>query len=209
MSQAIDIEAWRRDGEKMWAAIHERKLLVIWWNNPWRRFAAIGLVLVVAAVVVGIAMRAYILTAVLAAASLPFLYTAVKYFRVGLRTGGLYSFFSERGFGIGCDADRLSIPYSSIVLPESVNPGTVNENYIVLPIAGGTEGVVIERKVRDDLPWDGATYARGIASVFLKDNQVRVRAYPNEMIVHLFSAIYPLSIYLSRRANKTPPPAAD
>jgi hypothetical protein len=88
-----------------------------------------------------------------------------------------------------------------------VNPGTVNENYIVLPVVGSNNGIVIERKTGDDVPWDGTPYARGIASVFLKDDQLRVRAYPNEMIVHLFSAIYPLRVYLSRRDSTSDTPS--
>lgn len=201
MSQAIDIEAWRRDGEKLWAAIQAHKLVSIHWNNPWRRLAGIGLVPLVAAVVVGIFTESLIAAGGLMILSLPFLYMAAKCFRIGAQTGGLYCFFSEYGFGVGCDADRLSIPYSSIALPEWINTGTVNENYIVLPVTASSKGVQIEQKTGVDLPWDGKPYTRGIVSVFFQDGEVRVRAYPNEMIVHLFSAIYPLSVYLSRRES--------
>lgn len=179
---------------------HSDTLVVAFWNNPWRRFALIGIFVVVVAL--GLFTRSLGAAAVLLVLSVPFVYTAVKYFRIGVQTGGLYSFFSENGFGVGCDADRLSIPYSSIVLLPNVNPSTVNENYVVLPVIGGCSGIRVEQKTGSDMPWDGTPYTRGIVSVYLQDGEVRVRAYPNEMIVHLFSAVYPLSIYLSGRGKE-------
>ena len=205
MNQPIDIEAWRKDGERLWGSIQETKLVVIPWNNPWRRFAILGAAILVAACVAAFTMRNQYVFA-FAAISLPFLYTALKYFRIGAQTGGLYSFFSENGFGIGCDADRLLIPYSAILLSDRVSPSTVNDNYIVLPAKPETTGVVIERPNGEDSQWDGTPYKRGIASVFITDGDLRVGAYPNEMIVHLFCAIYPLSIFLTSRDGK---PSAD
>jgi hypothetical protein len=208
MKQTVSIEAWRRDGERLWAAIQEKKLIVIPWRNPWRRLAMIGLGLLIVAIVVGVLMRSFLIAGALAAFSLPGFYYAVKFLRVGAQTGGLYSFFSERGFGIGCDADRLSIPYSSIVLPSIVSPSTVNQNYIILPVVGTSDGVRLERKSGIDSSWDGKPYTRGIASIVLQDGHIRARAYPNEMIVHLFCAIYPLSVFLNQReaaGGDTPP----
>lgn len=205
MNQSIDIEAWRKDGERLWASIQQRKLVAIFWNNPWRRFAVPGSLLTVATVATVLWGCNYLVSGALGVLSLPFVYTAIKYYRIGVRTGGLYSFFSEEGFGIGCDADRLSIPYSSIHMPEKVSPATVNDNYIVLPVRPSTVGVMIERKNGLDSEWDGKPYERGIASVLIRDGVLQVRAYPNEMIVHFFCAIYPLCIFLN---SKTAQPSA-
>ncbi len=170
----------------------------ILWRNPWIRFAVPGLILLVAAASWGfISTSGFTSQSLfLALASLPFVYTAVKYFRIGANTGGLYSFFSEKGFGVGCDADRLCIPYSEIQLPERVAPSTVNENYIVLPVKADAVGIIVESKDGTDRPWDGKPYQRGIVSVVIKDGVLQARAYPNEMIVQLFCAIYPLSMFL-------------
>jgi hypothetical protein len=199
MSEQVDLDAWRKDGENLWAAIQENDLVVIYWNNPWYRFALPGGVLVLAAIVTAIIWRSAIVSGAMGALSLPFVMTAAKYFIIGMRTGGLYSFFSEKGFGVGCDADRISFPYSAIRLPDTVAPSTVNENYIVLPVRAERTDVTIERKDGVDTEWDGEPYRRGIASVHIKDNVVCVRAYPNEMIVQLFCAIYPLSLFLASK----------
>ena len=42
MNDSIDLEEWRKDGERLWTQIQERKLVVIFWNNPWFRFAVPG-----------------------------------------------------------------------------------------------------------------------------------------------------------------------
>lgn len=215
MNQAIDIQAWRKDGEQLWAQIQERKLVVIWWNNPWFRFAVIGLVLLIAAAVTWLIWRDNLISGLFVLLALPCAYIATKYYAIQARTGGLYSFFSDTGFGIGCDADRLSFPYSSLQLPGMVSPSTVNENYIVLPVKPEIQGVKIERKSGADSTWDGTPYKRGIASIFIKDGAVHVRANPNEMIVHLFCAIYPLAMYLDAKAKASntaaetsPPPSS-
>lgn len=200
MNQSIDVQAWRKDGERLWARIQESKLVAIFWNNPWFRFAIPGAVLVMSSLAAAIVWRNGFVSVAFGILSLPFVYTSAKYYLIRVRTGGLYSFFSEKGFGIGCDADRLSFPYSSIRLPEKVSPATVNDNYIVLPIKAEITGVTIERKNGTDSSWDGTPYKRGIATVFIKDGAVLVKAYPNEMIVHLFCAIYPLSMYLTSQA---------
>ena len=205
MSQAVDIESWRQDGERLWAAIQAHRLVVIPWNNPWRRIGLLSVVLLAASLGMGLLTSAYWIAALLGVICAGLVYTAIKYYRIGVQTGGLYSFFAEHGFGIGCDADRLLIPYSSISVPAVVNPGTVNDNYIILPVVASSEGVLVEQKAGSDLPWDGKPYTRGIASVLIKDGALRVCAYLNEMIVHLFCAIYPLSIYLSRREDTGAP----
>ena len=199
MNEAIDIEGWRRDGEQLWASIQETKLVVVYWNNPWPRFAVIGALFLIAAVTAALLWQNYIAVAALTLAALPCVYTAIKYYRIGAQTGGLYSFFSENGFGIGCHEDRLSIPYSSIRRPARVTPSTVNDNYIVLPVAPEKAGVIVERQNGTDSPWDGTPYQRGIASILLENGELRARAYPNEMIVHLFCGIYPLCIFLESR----------
>ena len=211
MTQSIDIQAWRKDGEQLWAQIQERKLVVIWWNNPWFRFAVIGAVLLMAAVVTWLIWRNLGISGASGLLSSPCVYIAIKYYAIGARTGGLYSFFSDTGFGIGCDADRLSFPYASLELPGRVSPSTVNDNYIILPLKVGTEDVVLESKNGADSPWDGKPYERGIASIFIKDGAVHAKAYPNEMIVHLFCAIYPLAMYLeaqAKPASAAPDPSA-
>jgi len=93
MKQTVSIEAWRRDGERLWAAIQEKKLIVIPWRNPWRRLAMIGLGLLIVAIVVGVLMRSFLIAGALAAFSLPGFYYAVKFLRVGAQTGGLIPFF--------------------------------------------------------------------------------------------------------------------
>lgn len=157
MNQPIDLDAWRRDGEGLWGQIQERKFVANYWNNPWYRFAAIGAALVIATVVTELLWGNHYVSAVLGILALPCVFTAARYFWIGVQTGGLYSFFSESGFGIGCDADRLSIPYSAMQLPERISPATANENYILLPVRAETGGIIIERKNGPDIPWDGTT----------------------------------------------------
>jgi len=202
MPKKIDVAAWRRDGERLWNTIQERELVVLPWNNPWFRFAVPGVPLFLAAIVTWFIWWNPFVSGVLALLAAPCLYTAIKYYSIGKRTGGLYSFFSETGFGMGCDADRLSIPYSSLDLPKQVTPSTVNHNYIVLPVRPGIDGIMLERKTGVDSPWDGAPYRRGIAAILrTRDGALHARAYPNEMIVHLFRAVFPLALYLKERAR--------
>jgi hypothetical protein len=44
--------------------------------------------------------------------------------------------------------------------------------------------------------------------VYVKDDILCARAYPNEMIVHFFCAVYPLSLYLASK-NSQQTAAAD
>ena len=200
MNQPKDLDAWRKDGEQLWSRIQQSKLLVLPWKNPWRRFAILALVPLVTAAVAFATLRSHFPALVFAMLSVPLLIPALLFFIVGVRTRGLYSFFSETGFGIGCDADRITIPYSAIQLPQRLNPGTVNHNYIVLPVKAETAGVLIESKNGKGLPWDGSPYRRGIVSAFIKGGEFRVKAFPNEMIAHLYLTIHPLALHLQSRA---------
>jgi len=207
--KTIDLEAWRRDGQQLWEQVDATKLVVIPWRNPWPRFAILAVVILIAAVTILAISHNVFAGAMICAFSVPCIFTAAKYRCIGVRTGGLYSFFSDKGFGLGCDEDRICIPYSALRLPDKVSPSTVNDNYIVLPVCTESAQVLIERKDGADAPWDGSPYNRGIISVFTKDGQLVAKAYPNEMIVHLFCAVYPLSLYLkSKNANQQIQPIA-
>lgn len=196
MNQSIDLDAWRKDGERLWTRIQQSKLLVLPWNNPWRTLAKLSLVPLISSATAALTLKSHYPALLFAILSLIFVIPALIFFAVARRTGSLYSFFSETGFGIGCDADRITIPYSALQLPQKVDRATVNKNYIVLPVKAETVGVVVESKNGKASPWDGKPYRRGIVSAFIKDGSFQVKASPNAMIVHLFSVIFPLSVYL-------------
>lgn len=203
MSQSIDTGEWRKLGEQLWSRAQQSELVFLPWKNPWRRFGALALVPLICAGAAAITIKGHYALFVFAGLSVPFVVSAILFFIIGARTGGLYSFFSEKGFGVGCDADRILIPYSLIQLPRKVNPSAANYRQIVLPVRAGITGVLVERKDGTVSCWDGKPYKRGIVSVFIKDGAIHVKAFPNEMIVHLFYAIQPLSVFLASRPTAT------
>ena len=209
MNQPIDLDAWRRDGEQLWTRIQQSKLVVLPWNNPWRKLAKLGAVPLMTSLVAALFLKHHYPAYLFASISIPFLVLALFYSMIGNRTGGLYSFFSEKGFGVGCGTDRISIPYSSIQWPQTINPSTVNDNYIVLPVKAETTGVMIEHEGETALPWDGKPYRRGVVTALIEDGEFRVKAFPNGMIVHLFCAINPLSVYLKSQNGAPKIPAND
>ena len=202
MNQPMDLEAWRKDGERLWTRIQQTKLLVLPWNNPWRTLAKLSLVPLLCSAIAALTLKHHYAALLFALLSLIFVIPALIFFTVACRTGGLYSFFSENGFGVGCNADRITIPYSALELPQKVERAT-HKNFIVLPVRAETTGVMIESKSGKAAPWDGKPYRRGIVSAFIKDGSFQVKASPNGMIVHLFSVIHPLSVYLKSQ-NATP-----
>lgn len=208
MKQPIDLAAWRKDGEQLWSRIQQSKLVLLPWNNPWRRLAALGAVPLMSSLVAAICFKTHYPAYLFAAISVPFLILAVIFSVIGNRTGGLYSFFSESGFGIGCGADRIVIPFSSIQLPQNIDPSTVNKDFLVLPVKAEATGVVIEPKNGKAMPWDGTPYRRGIISAYIKDGEFCVQASPNGMILHLFFGVYPLAVYLNSQ-NAAPEVAAN
>lgn len=199
----MDTGEWRKLGEQLWSRAQQSELVFLPWKNPWRRFATLALVPLICAGAAAITFKGHYALFVFAALSLPFVISAIIFFIIGARTGGLYSFFSEKGFGVGCDADRILIPYSLIQLPRKVNPSTANYRQIILPVRADIAGVLVERKDGTVSRWDGKPYKRGIVSVFIKDGAIHVKAFPNEMIVHLFYAIQPLSVFLASRPAAT------
>ena len=202
MSQSFDTAAWRKVGEQLWSRAQQSELVLLPWKNPWRRLAALALVPLICAAAAAITFKSHYGLFVFTALSIPFVVSAIIFFIIGARTGGLYSFFSEKGFGVGCDADRILIPYSLIQLPKKVDPATAKYNQIVLPVRAEITGVLVERNDGTVSPWDGKPYKRGIVSVFIKDGAIHVKAFPNEMIVHLFYAIQPLSVFLTSSATE-------
>ena len=200
--QRINIEDWLTTGESLWGDIQSRRLVVIWWNNPWARLALVAMIPAVLAVATWAVWKSLVVAALLALLSIPPVYMAVKFYLIGLRTGGLYSFFASEGFGIGCDADRILIPYNEVRLPEVANPSTVNENYILLPVVKNPQGIKIESKDGSTIPWDKTPYKRGIIAVEEKSGEIVVSSYPNEMIVHLWLAVYPLALYLHKSPTR-------
>jgi hypothetical protein len=195
MNQSFDLDA-RKDGERLWSRIQQSKLLVLPWNNPWRTLAKLSLVPLLSSAAAALTLKSHFPAILFALISLLFLVPALGFFIVARRTGSLYSFFSETGFGIGCDADRITIPYSALQLPQKVDRRTANKNCIALPVKAETSGVFIESKNGKAMPWDGKPYRRGIVSAYIEDGSFQVQASPNAMIVHLSSVIHPLSVYL-------------
>src|SRR5215469_15427830 len=114
MNQSFDTAAWRKVGEQLWSRAHQSELVLLPWNNPWRRFAALALVPLVSAGAAAFTFKSHYALFVFAFLSVPFVVSAIIFFIIGARTGELYSFFSEKGFGVGCQADRILIPYSLI-----------------------------------------------------------------------------------------------
>lgn len=194
---------WRKLGEQLWSRAQQSELVFLPWNNPWRRFAALAFVPLICAGAAAITFKSHYALFAFALLSVPFVVSAIIFYIIGARTGGLYSFFTEQGFGVGCDADRILIPYSTIQLPRNSNPATVNSNRVVLPIKGEPTGILIERKDGTASPWDGKPYKRGIVSVFKKDGTLCVKAFSDEMLVHLCSTIHPLGVFLARAREQT------
>lgn len=201
MNQSFDTSAWRKVGEQLWSRAQQSEQVLLPWKNPWRRFAALALVPLICAGAAAITFKTHYALLVFLGLSVPFVISAIVFFIIGRRTGALYSFFSENGFGVGCDADKICIPYASIQIPKKVDPATLKNNHIVLPVRAETTGIVIERKDGTASPWDGKPYKRGIVSVFIKDGAIHVKAFPNEIILHLFYAIHPLSVFLTSRST--------
>lgn len=202
MNQSTNTAQWQKTGDQLWSRVQESKFVVIPWNNPWRRFALLASVPLITAAA-GLTLKSRYPSIILAIFSVPPIIAALVFFIIGVRTGGLYSFVSEEGFGVGCDADRITIPYSLIEVPQNANPEKMNRNCIVLPVKAETTGVLIERKDRTASPWDGKPYKRGSVSVFMKEGSLCIKAIPNEILVQLCCAIYPLNKFLI--SKKTEP----
>jgi hypothetical protein len=206
-SQKINVQEWCQRGSRLWEAVKRDKIVILPWKNPCLRLASVSVVLFLASLLVWfilpLAIAVAVMGVLIASALFPLFY-AIKFYLIGQKTGGLYSFFSEEGFGVGCSQDRVFIPYSALRFPEEISPSTVNENYIVLPVTPLCLGAVIEKKSGPAANWDGTPYTRGIITVLKEGDKLIARAYPNEMIVHLFCAIYPLCFHLLSPPNSRP-----
>jgi hypothetical protein len=196
---SINLEEWRLNGARMWDAVRKEKMILLPWKNPWPRCLALGSGMIFSALFLHFTFASAassVLSVLLVLGSVPLIFSAVKLYSQGFSTGGLYSFFTEHGFGVGCSKDRLLIPYSELCLPPSISPSTVNENYIVLPLARHPKDLKVETSSGTVLEWDGKPYVRGILSVFSDGGDIVVKAFPNEMIAQLFCAIHPLCVFL-------------
>src|SRR5215469_15062335 len=103
MNQPIGLDAWRKDGEQLWSRIQQSKLLVLPWDNPWRTLAKLSSVPLLSSAVAALTLKNHYPALLFALISLIFVVPAVLFFTIAWRTGSLYSFFSETGFGVGCD----------------------------------------------------------------------------------------------------------
>jgi hypothetical protein len=200
MPDHIDVAAWKADGRALWQHIQERGELAFAWNNPWLRVTVVGaLILAGAATLFFLPWKCWYLSVPVALYAGVFLVNGVKFYVLDKRAGGLHFFYSKEHFGIGGARERIAIPYSSIVVPETVNPSTVNSNYIDLSVpAENCSAITILTREGGSRPWDGKPFKMAIASIRVVDGKLIAKAYPNEFIVRIFSTFYPLLMYLSQ-----------
>ena len=105
----------------------------------------------------------------------------------------------QDGFGIGGALERIAIPYSAVVMPEVISPSTVNLNYIDLPVPSEHfDAISILKANGENSVWDQRPFKQAIAEIRVADGRLIAKAYPNEFIVHLFSTLHPLLMYLNR-----------
>src|SRR5215475_7878152 len=100
MNQPFDLDACK-DGERLWSRIQQSKLLVLPWKNPWRTLAKLSLVPLLSSAAAAFTLKSHFPAILFALISLFFVVPALIFFAVAWRSGGLYSFFSETGFGVG------------------------------------------------------------------------------------------------------------
>ena len=98
MQHEIDLEAWKREGRRFWARIQKEKLVVLWWKNPGIRIAIVAAVFLTLAVVSWFGWKRTYLPIASLIVAVPFCYVAIRLLLIGIRTRGLYSFFTEDGF---------------------------------------------------------------------------------------------------------------
>lgn len=127
-----ELNDWLREGKEKWELVEQYGEVTIPWNNPWYRFAGVAAVgLIIAAVghfwlemkpvwLVGIGISA--LGAL----------TAARFFIKGHRVGGIAAFVSKNGCSIGCDYDRLFIPWSAV--ETNVQQLPINDQFMLVPI---------------------------------------------------------------------------
>jgi hypothetical protein len=203
---AIDVTAWKSEGKALWEHIPESGQLVFAWNNPWLRVTALGSITLAGSIALLIfgPGKAWWLALPVALCALFLLFKGLKFYILDRRAGGLHFFFSKEHFGMGGAHQRIAIPYSVIVMPEAIAPSTVNSNYIDLPVpAADCSKIMILSRDGGSKPWDGQPFEVAIASIEIADGKLVAKAYPNEFIVHIFSSLYPLIMYLSQDAPDT------
>jgi hypothetical protein len=195
-------EDWLAQGRRNWELVEAKGEVGIPWNNPWRRFAVIA--------VVGAAILAAghfwldnnfvrfigVVIGLIGGAS------AVFYFVKGARVGGIAATVSTEGCTIGCGIDRLFIPWSAISTEVEHLP--VNDQFMSIPIKSGAAGqILIQRPDGSAAAWDGLPYRRAIIRVefYAPDEGIRIYAWPNEIMVHFLSFLYPILGHRRRSAG--------
>ena len=199
MEERIDLDAWKEDGKGLWQHVQEQGELAFAWCNPWFRLLVVGLGILSAAVVCQLLFGRWYISLPIALYSLLSLYNSIKFLVLDRRIGGLYFFYSTDGFGIGGALERIAIPYSAVVMPEVISPSTVNSNYIDLPVPSEHfDAISILKANGENSVWDQRPFKQAIAEIRVADGRLIAKAYPNEFIVHLFSTLHPLLMYLNR-----------
>ena len=79
MQHEIDLEAWKRDGRRLWNEIQREKLVVYWWKNPGLKMAVIGVLFLTLALVSWFGWKREYLPIASLVVAIPFIYLAIKF----------------------------------------------------------------------------------------------------------------------------------
>lgn len=186
---------WLREGQGKWALVEEHGEIAIPWNNPWYRFAGIALIgLLIAATGYFWFELKPVWIAGLGITALG-TFTATRFFVKGYRVGGIAAFVSKDGCSIGCDFDRLFIPWSTVKTDIEKLP--INDHFMLIPTKDdAADDIVIQHQDRSFVKWDRKPYTRAIIRAEYHSGEgVRIYAYPNEIIVFFLSFLYPVMAY--------------
>ncbi|MEZ6058052.1 MAG: hypothetical protein R3C01_15235 [Planctomycetaceae bacterium] len=186
---------WLREGEEKWSLVEQHGEITIPWNNPWYRFAGVALVgfIIAAAGYFWLEMKPVWVVG-LGIATLG-TFTATRFFIKGYRVGGIAAFVSKDGCSIGCDYDRLFIPWSAVETDIEQLP--INDEFMLVPAKNdAADEIVIQYQDRSFRQWDRQPYKRAIIRAeYHADEGVRIYAYPNEIMVFFLSFLYPVLAY--------------
>ncbi len=198
---AEKLNDWLREGKDKWALVEKHGEITIPWNNPWYRFAVIafvGLVIAAAGYFWFELKPVWLVGAGIAALGA---LTAMRFFVKGYRVGGVAAFVSKDGCSIGCDYDRLFIPWSAV--DSDIKHLPINDHFMLIPTRDeAADDIVIQYQDRSFLKWDRKPYKRAIIRAEYHTGEgVRIYAYPNEIMVFFLSFLYPVMAFRAHAIN--------
>lgn len=192
---AGELNDWLREGQAKWTLVEQHGEITIPWNNPWYRFAGIAIVGLAIAIAGYFWIDFWLVWIIGLGLAGIGTFTAARYFLKGYRVGGIAAFVSKDGCSIGCDYDRLFIPWSAV--DTLVKQLPINDQYMLVPIKdGAADEIVVQYQDRSCVAWDRQPYKRAIIRAeYHAAEGVRIYAYPNEIMVFFLSFLYPIIAY--------------